>query len=461
MTGLRLRFRRASWLGAVFIGLAGPASADDLISVYIKALDGNPEYQSAVAGYQQALEAKPQALAKLLPQIGLGGEVDAIQQSISGRYFVGSVAPNSPGNDINRSDQFYNYSYAVGLTQALFHRDLFINLSEADLEVSRASLLTFDAQDQLRLAVAETYFGALAADDEQRFTGAEKDAIAKLLDQTRDKAGSGLVADAEVKAAQAALDLANSSMIAAKNGVAVSRAQLELLTGGQKYGALKPLTAFYVPAPPDPDRIDDWIERASTQNLKLQAQRLGTQIAQKDLDRAYAQRWPTLDALASRNYAYADGGLSKGIGANSNHEVDNRVGIKLKIPIFTGGAIDSTIRYASAGLTRAKADEAGKRNEALRAVQVAFLNSSAGIAKVQALQRAIVSATAAEEATRVGYDVGTRTNADLLLAVRARYRAERDYATARYETIINTVRLRAAAGSLNHADLLAINRVLQ
>ena len=137
-----------------------------------------------------------------------------------------------------------------------------------------------------------------------------------------------------------------------------------------------------------------------------------------------------------------------------------RVGVRVKVPIFTGGAISSGIRACLAGVTRAEADEAAKRKDAIHDVQVAFLKSTAGMAKLTALRQAIESTKAAEDAARVGYEVGTRTNADLLLAVRSRYKAETDYATARYEYLLENLRLRAAAGSLNHSDLLAINRLL-
>ena len=437
------------------VALSSAAKADDLLSVYTKALDGNPEYLSVVAGYQQALEARPQALAKLLPQIGVSGEAETISQTLSGRFFVGGV-----GGDVNRTDAFNSVGYQVGLTQVLFDRGLYLSLDTATLEISRAGILTYDAQDSLRIGVAEAYFAALSADEEVRFAKAEKSAIEAVLAQTRDKAASGLIADAELQMAQSQLDLAESALIAAQNSVAVSRVQLELLSGGTRFGELKGLSENYIPAPPDPNSIDVWIERATAQNLQLKAQMLSTELAKKNIDKAYGLRWPRLDALAAYTYQYAEGGISNGIGADGNRATDERVGLQLKIPIFSGGAISSGIRAAQAGLTRAEADQAAKKNEALRKVQVAFLNTSAGIAKVRALKQAVSSTKASEEAARVGFDVGTKTNGDLLLALRSRYRAERDFAMARYDTLLNSLRLRAAAGSLNHADLLAVNSAL-
>lgn len=450
------------WLSCAALPLASASAADDLMSVYVRALDGNPDYASAVAGFQQAVEVKPQALAKLLPQIAAGGDIDAVEQAISGRYFTGTLPLTTrQGVDTNRRDQFYDYRYQVGLTQVIYHRDLLVALDQADLEVSRAGLLVYAAQDQLRLATAQAYFAGLGADDELRFSSAEVDAIAKLLGETRDKRRAGLLTDVEVNQVEAEYAAAQAAQISAQNARDISRVQLQLLTGGAAFSALKTLAPDYVPAPPEPNRVDTWIERAGTQNLSLQAARIGTEVAQKGIDKARAERLPTLDAVASRNYGYADGGVSKGIGAENNHELDERVLLKLKIPIYTGGAIDSAIRAATAGYTRAQADERSARSKAVSAVQSAFLNSAAGASKVQALKTAQAAAVAAEDVTRTGYEVGTRTSAEVLLAVRTRYKAERDYAAARYEYLLNSLKLRQAAGTLNHADLLAINRSLQ
>lgn len=465
-------------LGIVLLSwLASPAlAAPDLIAVYSKALDSNPDYQSAQAQFRQAQEARPQALAKLLPQLGAGAGASLANQSVSGQFFnglptfdiqVGGVStgvqaqPSPGGTEINRTDEFHQYNYGATLSQVVFNRPLFLALDEADLQVGKAGLLMSDAQDQLRLGVVQAYFEALAADDHVRFAQAEKQAIGQLLEQTKNRYASGLVTDVDVKSAQAEYDRAQTTLINAQNEVAVSRVQLELLTGGDKVTEVKPLATSFKPLPPDPNSLQVWIDRAQTQNLKLQAARYGTQIADKELSRARGMRWPTLDAAGSYVYEYADGGISNGIGAGNNHGIDERIGLKLKIPIYTGGAIDSAVRYAVAGYERATADEGSARFNATKDVQVAYLNMVSGLSKTEAARQALESTKAAEEAARVGYDVGTKTDSDVLLAVRSRYQAESDYAQSRYDNVVNSIKLRQAAGTLNHADLLAINRWLQ
>ena len=466
----RLLFNRARslFLAAALLPLAAMAdeagAPADLLGVYVKALDANPQYQAAVAGFREAAEAKPQALAKLLPQIGAGAAAGELEQAVSGQFFKGILnTTTAPGDglSVNHRDQFYSVGYQVGLTQVLFDWGLFKGYDQAELKVGQAGVKVYEALDGLRLQVAQAYFDVLSDQDGVRFAAAEKDAVGQLLDQAKSKLSTGIVTDVEVKQAQAEYDLSGAQLIDAQNTLEVDLTQLQLLTGGQAYSKLKPLGPAFVPQPPDPDKLDIWLERAQSQNLNLQDKHYGSEIAQKEIELQKAARLPTLDASAKRSYEYADGGITNGIAAGNNHGLDESVYLNLKVPIYTGGAISSAVRGAEAGLERAQYEEVAARNDARHGTQVAFLNTTAGLTHISALEQAVQSAAAAEDAAEVGYNVGTKTYSDVLLAVRSRYKAEHDYAQARYSYIVNFLKLKQSAGALSHADLLSINRWLQ
>ncbi len=468
----RLLFNRAravflaATLVPVLAAAAGPGEPADLLSVYVKALDANPGYQAAIAGFREAAEAKPQALAKLLPQIGAGANVGALEQAVSGQFFQGilntsNAVSNGNGLSVNRRDQFYSVGYQVGLTQVLFDWGLFKTYDQSELKVGQAGVKVYEALDDLRLQTAQAYFDVLSDQDGVHFADAEKAAVGDLLDQAKNKLSSGIVTDVEVKQAQAEYDLSDASLIDAQNTLEVDLTQLQLLTGGQSYSKLKPLGPAFQLAPPEPNKLETWLDRAQSQNLALQDKHYGSEIAQKEIEMQKAARLPTLDASAKRSYEYADGGINNGIAAGNNHGLDESVFLNLKVPIYTGGAISSGIRGAEAGLEKAQYEEAAARNNAKHGTQVAFLNATAGLSHISALNQAVQSAVAAEDAANVGYNVGTKTYSDVLLAVRTRYKAERDYAQARYGYIVNFLKLKQSAGALSHADLLTINRWLQ
>lgn len=440
----------------------------DLLGVYVKALDTNPDYQAAVAGFHEAAEAKPQALSKLLPQIGAAADGGLLEQAVSGQFFQGVFDNTKLADDVsgagiavNKRVSFYQLGYQVQLQQTVFNWNQFKAYDQAELQVGQAGVKVYEALDSLRLETAQDYFAVLQAQDGLRFAEAEKQAVGELLQQTQNKLSSGLVTDVDVKQAQAEYDLSDASLIDARNTLEVALTQLQLLTGGQTYRQVRPLLVNYQPQLPEPNNIDEWLKRAREQNLSVQDKHYGSEIAQKEVEMQQAQRLPTLAASAKRTYEYSDGGITNGIAAGDNHGIDESVFLTLKVPIYTGGAIDSAVRGAKAGLEKAQFEEAGAVNSAKHGVQVAFLNVSSGLSHISALRQAVESETAAEDAARVGYGLGTKTYSDVLLAVRSRYKAERDYAQARYDYIVNFLKLKQSAGSLSHADILTVNRWLQ
>ena len=94
----------------------------------------------------------------------------------------------------------------------------------------------------------------------------------------------------------------------------------------------------------------------------------------------------------------------------------------------------------------------------MRAVTGRGLTTS--IAQVKALKQALVSTQTAFEATQAGFEVGTRTAVEVLAALREQYKSERDYSQARYDYILNLLRLKQAAGILGEEDVAAVNQWL-
>jgi outer membrane protein len=84
-----------------------------------------------------------------------------------------------------------------------------------------------------------------------------------------------------------------------------------------------------------------------------------------------------------------------------------------------------------------------------------------GIAQVAALEQALTSSQSALDSNRLGYEVGVRINIDVLNAQQQLFSTRRDLAVARYNAILNQLRLKAASGSLREEDLEDVNRALQ
>jgi outer membrane protein len=136
------------------------------------------------------------------------------------------------------------------------------------------------------------------------------------------------------------------------------------------------------------------------------------------------------------------------------------IGLQLAIPIFSGGIIQSRVRQALANREKADQDLENTRRGVAQSVRTNFLNVTSGIALVRALEQALTSTKSQLDSTILGRDVGVRTSVDVLNAQQSVFQARRDLQQARYNYLLSTLRLKAAAGTLTDADIEAVNRTL-
>ncbi|MGB0220811.1 MAG: TolC family outer membrane protein [Sinimarinibacterium flocculans] len=427
--------------------LAQGSTATDLLAVCNDALQGNAGYRAARAELLATRELLPQAKGKLLPQLGVRAQYDWLHERITGDYY-GVI-------DIDRDDDFDQLLYGARLTQALYQPGLMLGKTQASLRVEQAEYKLRGAQDALLLEVAETYFVVLAAEDALLFARAETLALREQLDQVRAREASGLATDADLKAAQAQYEIAVAGETEALDAVANATTRLEAL-GGRRYERLWRLPLNLLLVPPQPADVEVWTGRAEAGNTLIRMQELGVDIAELGVERARKAQWPTVDIVGDAFSLDSGGGL-----AGERDEDQERIGVVLTLPLYTGGQIESAKRQTLHLQTQAEALRDDVRTQVLRDTRIAYRNSSAGLQRVNALKRALDAAVASEQSTRAGFEAGTLSNADLLTAVERRYAAERDHANARYRFLINSLRLKSLAGNLLVADLAQINRMLE
>ena len=136
------------------------------------------------------------------------------------------------------------------------------------------------------------------------------------------------------------------------------------------------------------------------------------------------------------------------------------MGLQLTIPLFAGFSTTSKIREAISLENQARANLDTAKRAAMQNARAAYLGVQSGLSQIRALEAAEVSSNSALESNKLGYDVGVRINIDVLNAQQQLYSTRRDLAKARYDTLINGLRLKAAAGTLAEADLAELNALL-
>lgn len=419
----------------------------DLLAICNDALLFNPTYAAARSAYQAAQEAIPLARGKLLPQLGARAQVDRVNEDIQGNYY-GAV-------DISISETYTRTLYGAQLTQAVYRPDLFLGLSKAELQQKQAFFGMDAAQDALLMGIAEAYFGVLAAQDAQTFARSQQETLRQQFDYISSRAEAGLATISDLKAAQAAYELAVADASAADNTLMAALISLGSITG-KNYRKLKRLPAEIALTPPQPADENIWIERARTQNPAVLAAQAAMEVARVDRRIAQRGRYPKVDVTGLAYKLDNGGGLT-----GDRIEEDMRIGAALSLPLYSGGQISAAIRGATALEDKAEAEAAAATSRAVRETRIAYLNTSAGLQRVLALKRAVEAAIEAESSARAGYDAGTRTNADVLDAIDKRYQAEANFAAARYKFLVNSLQLKQLSGNLLTADLAQINRLLQ
>ena len=417
-----------------------PAFADDLLSVYKSALANDPQFHAAQAAYRAQLESKNQSSALLYPSISLSANVTNNDEKVT----IPTPSTTTP----------YNYKssgYNLSLVQPLYRHANFVGLSQADAQVAQAQATLDSAKQDLILRVATRYFAVLAAEDDLSFAKAERTAIHQQLIQTQQRYKVGLIAITDVQEAQARYDQTVASAIVAENALAISRETLREVTASEP-GQLAPLSPTHPLIKPEPADINQWVSKAMTQNALLTATKSAVEVAREEVSRQRAGHFPTLDLVA--NHSYGD----YGGGQFGNREVeDTTVSLQLNVPLFQGGLVSSLTRAASYRLQEAK-DKLEQQSRATeRQTRNSYLSVIANISRVTALKQALASSEVALKATQAGFEVGTRTAVDVLDSQRGRYSALRDYAQVRYNYVLETLRLKQAAGTLSEMDIQQLN----
>ncbi|GAA3546588.1 outer membrane channel protein TolC [Zobellella aerophila] len=426
----------------VLLVATGTAQAEDLLDIYRQATLNDPLVREAKANRDAAFEKINESRAPLLPQINLD----------AGTNYTKS----------NHDDRTTRSSANVGanLSQALYRRSSWVNLDITEKTAAQGEVSYKQIQQALILRATQAYFDVLNAEDTLSFVQANKEAVGRQLEQTRQRFEVGLSAMTDVHEAQAQYDQALADEIVAENQLNNSKEVLRELTG-MSYSKLLPLdTDTFSPQKPV-DSAGTWLEIALDQNLELHSQRILKDIANEQISLAKAGHQPTLDLNAGLNSNYTDT-KQTGFSANNDGSInEGTVGLTFSLPLYSGGATSSQVKQAQHNYVAASERLERSFRSVQSQVYSSFNDVNGALGSVRAFEQLVVSAESALSATEAGYEVGTRTIVDVLNATRQLYDAKQKLSEARYNYILSQLQLKQAAGNLTEQDLLEINAGLK
>ena len=425
-------FRRLLLATALIVPLTLAAQAADLLQVYEDAVLQDAELAIEKARLQQARAQIRQADSAILPSLKASGDWQR--------------------RDPEGQSSETNLALTLEARQVLFSGEAWYGRTSAQKHFAAAEARYRDTEQQLLLRVSEAYFGVLRAEDNLRTLLAEERALGRQLDQVKEQHQVGLIAMTDVLEAQAAYDSVRAARIGAEGALMIRYEDLEQITD-QRYEQVAILQDELPVSGPAPNDRQAWVNLALANSLALEQARAQLGAAEELLKSRRAGHWPRVSAYGSYT--------------NNSDTSPNRadavsvLGLRAEVELYGGGRTSAQIRESSHQLEEARFSSELARRQILQQTRSLFTLVNTDVLTVQARQQAIHSALSALEATRSGYEVGTRNLVDVLNAERALWSAKRDHDAARYDYVVNQLRLKRVAGTLTEQHLRELNHWLQ
>ncbi|MBL4780759.1 MAG: TolC family outer membrane protein [Porticoccaceae bacterium] len=437
---------------------AVPLQAETLAEIYQLAVNNDAQLSAAHAAYKAGKQAIPRARSGLLPTINGSIELadgDGDNSSFRTLNFPGQTFNAGAAGENDDESEFYSLT----LTQPLFDLPAWFTFKQGfDLDQQASANLAAE-QQALIVRVAVAYTEVLRSSEDLITAKAEQRAIGRQLEQTKERFEVGLLPITDVHEAQAAFDAVRVNTLEAEGALDIAFEALEVMTG-QPHSELAGLAAEFPITPTEPLDREAWVKFAQDNNFTLTAARLSMQAAEKNAQAKRAEHLPRVAAKLSYSNYHQDGSFSPDGTSNQPFSRDDEplvFSVRMDAPLYSGGLISAERKIAQQEFIQAQQTLLHTQRSTTQQARSQHLKVQTNSARVEARSQGIISARSALEATQAGYDVGTRNIVDLLISQRLLYRAQRDYANARYDYILSMLNLKEVAGLLSPDDINKLN----
>jgi outer membrane protein len=440
-------------IGLVCVTNTTLVNAEDLLSVYQQAQKNDPTVLRSKALFNASKEGIDQARAVLLPEISASASYTKSKDEF--------IPTSDDGQSSNRTltNKSDTLRYGLSLSMPLYNHSTWLRLDNAKKAAHRSDVSYQAAKQELIVRVTTAYFDVLSAKDDLDFAKAEKAAIERQLEQTKQRYSVGLKAVTDVHEAQSQYDNAVTSEIRAENSVYTAEEALRVITNVYPRDLSVLNTERFSTSRPIPDSANEWQQTAEAKNLDLISQKIAVDVAKENINIARSGHYPTLSLSGS--YGARDQDNEVNNATFENPALDSQsIGITLNVPIYSGGATSSAVREAHSNYVAASQDLELTYRNVVRNTRNAYNTVIAAVSAIKALEQAVVSADSALKATDAGFEVGTRTIVDVLDSTRNLYNAKRNLSSTRYNYVQSILSLKRAAGTISEQDLININQGL-
>lgn len=434
------RFQLLPLLVALSLGCSLSAQAQSLSQLYDAARSYDATYQSAQYQFDATLAKGEQSKAGVRPTVNLSATANVNDQQ------------TEPGSRSNYDTQ----SSTLSVSQPLYRPANWATYQQGNKQAALAQTQLLAAEQDLLVRVSQAYFDVLASTDNLEFVKNQKTAVSEQLASAKRNFEVGTSTITDTREAQARYDLVVAQEVAAENDLQVKSIALQQLVGVPT-AAPKPLVTPAELGPLQPADVEQWVRDSETNHPGIKQLQVSLEVARLESDKARAGHKPTVDLTGSFTSTNNNG--SSTTASNIRSEVGT-VGVTLNLPLFAGFSVQNRLKETLALEEKARTDlEATKRTVA-QATRTAYYGVQSGLAQVRALEAAEASSQSALDANKLGYQVGVRINIDVLNSQSQLFDTKAKLAKARYDVLVGGLKLRQANGTLQAADLQAVNGLL-
>jgi outer membrane protein len=435
-------------------GVPATAGAEDLLDIYREAVANDPVLATADAQRLVVAEGVPQARAALLPQLSAGLSLQQFHPGYSG------VVNDNNGNPevISASGHSRQRDLTFSLDQTVVDLSKFARERQAKL-TAEAQNATYEGELQdLFVRSTTAYFNVLVAQDQVEVFQSYEDAYKQQYDQATTLFKQGLAPQADLTQSQAYYLFIKSSRVDAETSLKDARRALQQLTG-KVPGTLKSLRDDIPMEKPTPDSADAWVEQAMQQSPQVLAASHLVRADEHSINAARAGHLPTLNLAVGYDKA---GAWSNRLPGTASYGTGNTtVGLVLSVPIFSGGLTQSQVRQALHQRDADQGDLETVRRQTARDTYNYFNLVEAGIGQVNDARNAVDAAKKALASMRAGYDIGTQSLTNVVVAIQTLAEIRSQYTALRHQFILNKLLLKRTVGAATLKDVEDINRLLQ
>ncbi|ETX11154.1 membrane protein [Marinomonas ushuaiensis DSM 15871] len=415
--------------------------AESIYEVYKLAKQNDPGLRAAAATYKAQKESVTVTKGSLYPSITFSGEL--------GYDDIGSP-----------SDDYDNVSntLALSLNYPIYSPALGYAVDAVELDFDSAGIAFENSEENLVLTTLNEYFNLLIAQSTLQTTEALVKSTESQLDRAKKQYEVGLASITDLQDAQAEYDSVRVTQLSAQSAVSVAQNALYQRTG-KTLNSIPELAKDYPIRLESGMTVDSLLTKARRDNKELRILNLSVASAENNIDIQKANgRTPTVaitGALSRVDNDYTNSTFNTDGVTNSAS-----VALGVSIPLYSGGSINASVRQASAQAESVIEQRASSLQAIELNIRSLYLDLQTSVAQVAAQQQLIRSRTSALEATKAGYDVGTRNLVELLDAQSNLYDAQNTYEQYRYNFVLKKLSLLEATGDLTEDKIKELDKWL-